>query len=268
MAPPQSITVIDPLPWPRSTVTALALHELENGGQLAPNVDGQPAAWIVLPATDREPNPPYGYVVSFVRFHERGFAAPASRFMRGLCYHYGVELHNFASNAILQATTFIGVCEGFLGIPANWDLWVHLFRAELHTLTTPEPKVRRVARASGVSISLREMCRELYIPYTMTSNNTEWERGWFYLRNDEPGLPPYTGKVLKEKADSWWHGVSPSSRQDRLESALLALKDLADAGLGAASVLANLHHQRIVPLMERRLHIFEMSDATDPVALA
>jgi hypothetical protein len=23
----------------------------------------------------------------------------------------------------------------------------------------------------------------------MTSNNAEWERGWFYLRNDEPGLP-------------------------------------------------------------------------------
>jgi hypothetical protein len=79
---------------------------------------------------------------------------------------------------------------------------------------------------------------ELYIPCTMTSNNVEWERGWFYLRNDEPGLPPYTGKVLKEKADSWWHDVSPSSRQDRLDSALQVLKTLADAGLGAASVLS------------------------------
>jgi hypothetical protein len=54
-----------------------------------------------------------------------------------------------------------------------------------------------------------------------------------------------------EKADSWYHGLSPSSRQDRLELALLALKGLANAGLGAASVLANLHHMRIVPLMER-----------------
>jgi hypothetical protein len=36
----------------------------------------------------------------FIRHHERGIAAPASRFMRGLCYHYGVELHNFAPNAI------------------------------------------------------------------------------------------------------------------------------------------------------------------------
>jgi hypothetical protein len=129
----------------------------------------------------------------------------------------------------------------------------------------PEPKVRRAVRAGGVSISLRETRRELYIPCTMTSNNAEWQRGWFYLRNDEPGLPPYTGKVLKEKANSWWHGVSPSSRQDRLESALQALKDLADGGLGAASVLANLHHRRIIPLMERRLRIFEMEDTADPV---
>jgi hypothetical protein len=101
MAPPQPITVIDPLPWPRSTVTRLALSELVNAGQLAANVDGQPPAWIIPPAADQKPNPSFGYVINLVRFHEHGFAAPASRFLRGLCYHYGVELHNFAPNVIL-----------------------------------------------------------------------------------------------------------------------------------------------------------------------
>jgi hypothetical protein len=101
-----------------------------------------------------------------------------------------VELHNFVLNAISQAATFVDVCEGFLGIPVNQDLWVHLFRAELHTVTAPSPKVRRAVRAGGVSVALRELRRELYIPCTMTSNNAEWERGWFYLRNDEPGPPP------------------------------------------------------------------------------
>jgi hypothetical protein len=32
MAPPQLITVLDPLPWSHSTVTRLALGELVNGG--------------------------------------------------------------------------------------------------------------------------------------------------------------------------------------------------------------------------------------------
>jgi hypothetical protein len=53
-----------------------------------------------------------------------------------------------------------------------------------------------------------------------------------------------------------------------LDSALQALKALADAGLTAASVLVNLHHPRIIPLMERRLRIFEMLEEADPVALA
>jgi hypothetical protein len=190
MAPPQPITIIDPLPWPRSTTTRLSLGELVTAGQLAANEDGRPAAWIVPQPSEWEPNPPHDYVVNFIHFHERGFTALASRFMRALCYHYGVELHNFTPNAISQAATFIGVCEGFLGIPVNWDLWVHLFRAELYTLITPEPKIRRVVRAGGMRIALRNTCRELYIPCTMTSNNAEWERGWFYLRNDGTSLPP------------------------------------------------------------------------------
>jgi hypothetical protein len=220
MAPPQSITIVNPLPWSRSTVTRFALSELVTAGHLAANEDGRPAAWIEPPMRDREPNPSFGYVVSFIRFHERGFAAPASRFMRALCYHYGVELHNFTPNAISQVATFVGVCEGILGIPVNWDFWVHLFRAELHTLATPEPKTRRAARTSGVSIALRNTRREFYIPCTMTSNNADWEREWFYLRNDSTGLPPYSGKVLMERADSWHHGVSPSSHQAWLDSLL------------------------------------------------
>jgi hypothetical protein len=110
--------------------------------------------------------------------------------MRRLCHHYGVKLHNFTPNAISQAATFVSVCEGFLGILVNWDLWVHLFRAELHTLATHEPRVRRAVRAGGLPISMQDSRREFYIPRTMTSNNTEWERGWLYLRNDDAGLPP------------------------------------------------------------------------------
>jgi hypothetical protein len=79
---------------------------------------------------------------------------------------------------------------------------------------------------------------------------------------------PYTSKVLREKAISWHHGVSPPSHQARLDSLVAALKHLADRGLTAGCVLANVYHRRIVPLMERRLRIFEMDEDADPVALA
>jgi hypothetical protein len=73
---------------------------------------------------------------------------------------------------------------------------------------------------------------------------------------------------MKAKTDTWHHSLSPSSRQDRLELLLNGLRSLADAGLAAASVLANLHHRRIVPLVERKLRIYEMTEYADPIALA
>jgi hypothetical protein len=89
----------------------------------------------------------------------------------------------------------------------------------------------------------------------MTTNNAGWERGWFYLRNTEPGLPPYTGRVFKEKPSSWGYGVSTPQHRRRQDSVLAALRSLTAQGLTAGGVLAFLRHRRVVPLMERLLCI-------------
>jgi hypothetical protein len=74
--------------------------------------------------------------------------------------------------------------------------------------------------------------------------------------------------VLWERPDSWSHGVSPVQHRRRLDLLLAALRNLAGRGLTAATVLAFLHHRRVVPLMERPLRIFEMTETADPVAMA
>jgi hypothetical protein len=74
--------------------------------------------------------------------------------------------------------------------------------------------------------------------------------------------------VFKEKPSSWGYGVSTARHRRRQESVLAALRSLTARGLTAASVLAFLHHRRVVPLMERPLCIFEMTEEADPVALA
>jgi hypothetical protein len=53
-----------------------------------------------------------------------------------------------------------------------------------------------------------------------------------------------------------------------LELLTTVLRRLVDAGLGVASIITNFHHRRIVPLMERELRIFEMSDTANPTSLA
>jgi hypothetical protein len=74
----------------------------------------------------------------------------------------------------------------------------------------------------------------------MTTNNAEWTRGWFYLRNDNERLPAFTDKVLREKPDSWGWGVV-HERQARLEVFIDTLQHLVKKGLMAAAVIANFH---------------------------
>jgi hypothetical protein len=102
-------------PWPFSTVTAEEMQTLVTEGLLCLLSGGPQPEWLA-PGSEAEPTPPPGYVVSFTPFHERGFAMPASRFMRALPHYYRVELHNFNSNSIAQAAIFMVVCKGFLGI--------------------------------------------------------------------------------------------------------------------------------------------------------
>jgi hypothetical protein len=181
------VTVVPPRdPWPSSTIVVGDLEAIVADGLLRPLSGGPQPEWMV--PSEADPTPPPGYVVSFIPFHERAFGVPASRFMRALLHYYGVELHNFNPNSIAQAAIFVAVCEGFLGIDPHWDLWTHLFSAELFASTTEAKKVRMAVRAGGCTLQLRLGRMQQYIPATLVSSNKGWQRRWFYLQNDDGRL--------------------------------------------------------------------------------
>ena len=198
----------EPLPWGKSSATVAVLEQLVADRLLPRNSDSGAPAWISPRPDETEPKPPQGYVVSFVRLHERGFGVPVSRFMRALCEYYGVELHNFSPNSISQAAVFVAVCEGYLSIEAHWDLWIHLFRGELF-IENARNQSRRYARAGGLTLHVRPTRRNFYITSKMTTNNSGWSRGWFYLRNFSGALPAFTNKVLRERPAKWDWGCRP-----------------------------------------------------------
>jgi len=136
----------EPVPWGKSTATEAVLEQLAADRLLPMNMSPERPVWIALQQEETELNPPEGYVVSLVRLHERGFSVPVIRFMRALCDYYGAELHNFGPNSISQAAVFVAICEGYLGIEAHWDMWIHFFRGELF-VENVRGQPKRFARA-------------------------------------------------------------------------------------------------------------------------
>ena len=69
--------------------------------------------------------------MSFAHFHERGFATPAHKFLRGLLHYYKVELQHLTPNRVQHIAAFVAVCEGFLGISPHFDLCRYFFAVTL-----------------------------------------------------------------------------------------------------------------------------------------
>ena len=97
-------------PWCRFDITLQCLEGLVCFGLLCP-LTAVKEWW--LPDNEDEPSPPEGYVVSFARFHKRGFATPTHKFLRGLLDYYKVELQHLTPNGVQHIAVFVALCEGF-----------------------------------------------------------------------------------------------------------------------------------------------------------
>ena len=89
----KTVKMVAPVPWGKSIADKAFLDAMVTAGILPPNTDPARPVWIA-PGSETEPKPPSSYVVSLARLHKRGFGIPAGRFLRALCRHYEVELHN------------------------------------------------------------------------------------------------------------------------------------------------------------------------------
>ncbi|XP_066333290.1 uncharacterized protein [Miscanthus floridulus] len=81
---------------------------------------------------------------------------------------------------------------------------------------------------------------------------------WFYLRSNDGGLPPYTGRVVESQPEKWWFGV-PKEDQPKLQPLLEGLERLRSHSLMVAMVVAAFHRRRVLPLMAQRWCLFEMT---------
>ena len=77
----------------------------------------------VLQRTEVEPRPEENEVIFFAHFDSFGFGVLVHPLLRWLLYYYGLHVHDLTSQGILHLSVFIMLCEGFLGVPAHYELW-------------------------------------------------------------------------------------------------------------------------------------------------
>lgn len=147
--------------WTPSMVIAARLESLVVVGVLPPNdfIEWQAASEEVFPT------PNTGEIVFQTSFFDCGFYLSAHRFLRGLLYFYGLELHNLNPNGMLHVACFITLCECFLGIELHIAPWKSLF------VVKPQPNKAKPMIIGAIGFQLRASLVQTYLELLLQSSN-------------------------------------------------------------------------------------------------
>jgi len=72
-------------------------------------------------------DPRAGQIAIFEDFFKRVFGIPVHPFLQGLLLYYEIGICNLRPNSILLISTFIQLCEAYVGIELHFDLFRYLF---------------------------------------------------------------------------------------------------------------------------------------------
>jgi hypothetical protein len=165
-----------------STVTEEQNQSLADHGLLRPK-----AQVVWRPAAGEEfPTEGTGETVVFLAHIKCGFGVPAGDFLRGLLHFYRIGMMHLAPNSITIISTFVHLCEAYLGIAPHFHLWHHFFELK---------KTSKGMVVGSVGFMLRRNMKSEYINLMLPNNTTGWKQGWFYLDNPAPALRERTGQV-------------------------------------------------------------------------
>jgi hypothetical protein len=120
----EAASILDPCAvWVRSTMMGAKIQALVDRGLLRPKaeVEWKAAVGEEFPTEDVKEH------VIFASYFERGFNLPMGDFFRDMLYYYKLKLVHLVPNSITIVSTFIHLCEAYLGISPHFLLWRYLF---------------------------------------------------------------------------------------------------------------------------------------------
>jgi hypothetical protein len=161
---------------------------------------------------------------------------------------------------ILQITVFVALCEGYLGIKPNFTLWKYYFCTTVFYNKVKKGETVPVCICS-YAIQLRQSYADEYISMKGMPSNKGWHQKWFYPSDTDAPLPPYTGRYFEVAPTHWGYGPI-TTKKEKINTLLQAVKRLVNHGVSRARVIATFHEWRVLSLMQRARRLDEMvSDA-------
>jgi hypothetical protein len=167
--------------WVRSTMSEAKIQALVDHGLLRPKMEVE---WRAT-AGEQFLSEDVKEQVVFASFFDRGFNLPVGDFFRGLLYYYQLELVHLVLSSITIVSTFIHFCEAYLGISPQFLLWRYF--------VCVKSTGKRSGLVEDVMFNLRSGLKAEWLDIDLSDNTAGWRSEWFYITDQIPGLPRWTG---------------------------------------------------------------------------
>jgi hypothetical protein len=241
--------------WEGSWVKERRIELLRQGRVLPPAdlVGCRPAC------SERVPAPQPGETVVFYDHFPRGFALPASNFLRQFMNHFHLQLHHIGANTMMMLAAFVALCEAYLGIWPNFKL----FRQLIYFKTQTANSIPVVCGAASFYA-----CKSADFPGLKGKESCKkWQCSFFYVKNLKKGvdyitMPPFDASRSSER-DSWSASLPrPAPDMVKILQRITALQK--EGNLKPSDLLLAFLDARVSPLQRCSHKMCFLGSARDP----
>jgi hypothetical protein len=158
-----------------------------------------------------------------------GVELPSSKFLSSIMNYLECSLVHLNTNVVSALSSFIMLCECWLGIPLDTSLFWHYYSPARYTKTI----------FGGISLSLRRKRMNKYIRATFKSCWKGAQQRWILV--DMQDQPPWVNKLLFPQAIKNKRMEPPMT--DRLATLTKRIAELRQAGLEACHCVEEFYLQ-------------------------
>src|SRR3954464_13716850 len=207
-----------------------------------------------IPLSDAEPLPFRGEFVVFTSFLDCGLSFPTSLFLRRLLRFYRIKLHDLGPHSIQQIAFFVSLCEGWLGCPPYFPLWLAIVHGRAQRGDNGE-----LIPSGGITFQMQggKLLEDSVVKVELPGKaKNSWRRDWFYYREETPAgevaIPPYTSEPSRPRR----LGVKklPEDLRAVVDLMLARLCKLKKEGLKPINVY-NCWMGRFLPPLKKQSHL-------------